>query len=369
MLSKVRNFDGYSKIIACSVFTKELFPVYVKLKRLIYLFCVFLLISCAREKDNKNAQDKSIRISDKFVEYFQFSDSLFLKDTKMIADLEVGVDDLIYIADPLDGNIKKYLYDGTLYQIIGRKGRGPGEFENPKGLFLNDGYVYVAELRGRVTVIDTSGKYVRSFVSNSHMCSDIIKVGDKIVVSGLKQSAADKGYFLNLYDERGRFLNSFFEISEKYKSNVDLLTFAWVSFDVDSVGNIYAVQQVDYKIYKLSPEGQILKVYRYNPSYYISPSVDSHPKGQNIKAIEQWEMGWHQIIKILVVNKYIFVQVKIHSPTKYMLDIYNLDGKVIVSGIPTNFRMLGADRKGLIYFEVDHLENGVVLYRYKFRGD
>lgn len=144
---------------------------------------------------------------------------------------------MIYIADPLDGNIKKYLYDGALYQIIGRKGRGPGEFENPKGLFLNDGYVYVAELRGRVTVIDTSGKYVRSFVSNSHTCSDIIKIGDKIVVSGLKQSAVDKGYFLNLYDEKGRFLNSFLRLVKSIKvmlicSRLLGLALMWIPWEI-----------------------------------------------------------------------------------------------------------------------------------------
>src|SRR5699024_10670210 len=49
----------------------------------------------------------------------------------------------IYVSDVLTYNIKFYSPDGALVELIGRKGKGPGEFLNPKSLGIINNQLYV----------------------------------------------------------------------------------------------------------------------------------------------------------------------------------------------------------------------------------
>ncbi|HEX6042542.1 6-bladed beta-propeller [Longimicrobium sp.] len=68
----------------------------------------------------------------------------------------------ILIGDVSEGNVKLFARDGRLLRVIGRKGMGPGEFEQPRyPRFGPDGLIYVADAQNpRVQVFDTTGALV-----------------------------------------------------------------------------------------------------------------------------------------------------------------------------------------------------------------
>lgn len=67
------------------------------------------------------------------------------------------------VADDFQKNVKVFGRDGALLMTIGRDGGGPGEFRSPVGVaVLPGGKLAVADdLRGLLSVFDSSGRYVR----------------------------------------------------------------------------------------------------------------------------------------------------------------------------------------------------------------
>ena len=81
--------------------------------------------------------------------------------------IAIGHDGDIFVAEghsPGYGNsrIVKFSKDGKLLQVIGKKGRGPGEFMGPHGLAIDSqGRLFVAD-RGnnRLQILDQNGKFI-----------------------------------------------------------------------------------------------------------------------------------------------------------------------------------------------------------------
>jgi hypothetical protein len=69
----------------------------------------------------------------------------------------------IYVLD--GGNIRIQVFDknGRYLRTIGRKGQGPGEFQSPQGVFINDkkGEVYVPDFRS-IKVFASNGNYLKT---------------------------------------------------------------------------------------------------------------------------------------------------------------------------------------------------------------
>lgn len=82
---------------------------------------------------------------------------------------DIGVDNRgnIYVLDAGNYRIQKYASDGKHLQTIGRKGQGPGEFDTPYGMFVNEeGGIYIHDGM-RVKVFDRDGTYLREIVLES----------------------------------------------------------------------------------------------------------------------------------------------------------------------------------------------------------
>lgn len=79
---------------------------------------------------------------------------------------DIGVDNggNIYVLDAGNHRIQKYASDGSHLQTIGRKGQGPGEFDTPYGMFVDeDGGIYVHDGM-RVKVFDRDGTYLKEII-------------------------------------------------------------------------------------------------------------------------------------------------------------------------------------------------------------
>jgi hypothetical protein len=79
---------------------------------------------------------------------------------------EIAVDSKknILVLDSGNNRVQKYDEKGNFLQTIGRKGQGPGEFEDPTGIILDSkDRVYVLELR-KMHIFDKNGDFIETVV-------------------------------------------------------------------------------------------------------------------------------------------------------------------------------------------------------------
>jgi hypothetical protein len=117
-------------------------------------------------------------------------------------------DGRIAIADVSEGNVKVYGADGRLLQVIGRRGRGPGEFEQVRyPILLRDGRWVAGEATGVVSFFGADGTYLRRIRLQPNLGISSLSVlpSGRFVVTGWPY---ERGV-VALYDSTGRELKRF----------------------------------------------------------------------------------------------------------------------------------------------------------------
>jgi hypothetical protein len=96
--------------------------------------------------------------------YLAGADTLASAESGLLAgpaDVAVAPDGEVYVADQTLGRVVRF---GARPAVLGRGGTGPGEFRAPIGVAVDGDTVRVDDRgNGRVQVLATSGRYVRSF--------------------------------------------------------------------------------------------------------------------------------------------------------------------------------------------------------------
>lgn len=70
----------------------------------------------------------------------------------------------IYVTDTLRHQVLVFGTDGSLVRVIGKRGRGPGEFNFPTAVTLSEGNLYVVDaMNFRIQVLTPDGRFVRAF--------------------------------------------------------------------------------------------------------------------------------------------------------------------------------------------------------------
>lgn len=98
------------------------------------------------------------------------------------SDIEVSPkQSLIYIADSGNHRIVVFDYEGNFIRIIGKKGKGPGEFVKPTGLYVSDdSSVAVADINNnRIQIFDSSGGILFSVNTKEVRVADLLIIDDK----------------------------------------------------------------------------------------------------------------------------------------------------------------------------------------------
>lgn len=126
----------------------------------------------------------------------------------LVVDIGVDMEGNIYVLDFRECRIKKYDKNGNYLQTIGRKGQGPGEFEQPSRILLNtEGKMYIKELR-KIHIFDKKGEFERSIILKKTLASfGITKEGN---ILGRSYSSSRKGRTLDivLIDSEGKKLKT-----------------------------------------------------------------------------------------------------------------------------------------------------------------
>jgi len=83
---------------------------------------------------------------------------MFWRVTQILVDNEMN----IYVLDHRNCHVKKFNKDGKYIRTIGRKGQGPGEFQQPLYSYVNSkGTLYVRDFN-KISVFNKDGKFLRT---------------------------------------------------------------------------------------------------------------------------------------------------------------------------------------------------------------
>jgi len=148
-----------------------------KLKRLIVIAITASLTACAADPQGHPTREE-IRNGVKVIHNLKIPAGKAFKDLALREDLVIGGETAaedyilvrptdiaadaagnIYVLDYRDCTVKKYGAGGVFLARIGRKGQGPGEFEMPLGMCLDEaGYLYVGDVNAaKIEIFDEQG--------------------------------------------------------------------------------------------------------------------------------------------------------------------------------------------------------------------
>lgn len=131
-------------------------------------WAVFVTLSLsACSPDQTHAPDVELATA-RFEEVFELLDTVRLEQSDSlpivrISGIDVSSSGVIALSDASEGMVKLFDGNGKLVRIVGRKGRGPGEFQIPfKPVFDAAGHLHVPDFSSRkVSMFDPSGRLLR----------------------------------------------------------------------------------------------------------------------------------------------------------------------------------------------------------------
>ena len=135
------------------------------------------------------------------------------------SQMEVDEEGNIYICDGGLSSIIKYTRNGKLLKVIGRKGKGPGEFINQHIFCYDQGKLFISD-RGRIQILDKEGNYLSSFKIFRYPWS-LSHFEDRIFAPLMYyriQETKDL-HLISIFNEKGRVVGEFGEFL-KFMPNI-----------------------------------------------------------------------------------------------------------------------------------------------------
>lgn len=282
----------------------------------------------------------------------------------------------IYLLDSKARQIFVFEQTGNLLSTIGGPGDGPGEFGFPGAARLNllDDLFVVDMFRKRISIFNLEQGFRDSVLLTGiqSQVSDIrITSRGSLLASGFTRVASgnlEYGNWISRYDAKGKYLDSFFP-SSTYNKNWVWRISPGCLFDIDLDDNIYAIQHCDYRIDKYDGAGNLLLKFGTPPAHFIHPNMKRIFNARIFALRSQLETelrafahSWTRVVNILVIrNKYVLVVLEMNNlipdvKSKYVIDIWDKDGRLVQGGIRTDLRLVCKDPNDSLYFVAE--DNG-----------
>jgi len=291
----------------------------------------------------------------KRAELIQLSSDVIIGSISNIVITEEGN---YIISDPLGNAILIFSRNGKFLKKIGGAGSGPGEYRSPNCLSLDAwGNIYVED-RGnrRVNIYNKDGEFKNSFkLQKSPVVSLKVDESGKVYTYCPGGVGRDE-MVIYVYDNKGELVNKFGQLP-KFMWDFPFVI-AGGGMIMDSKGFIYQVHPVEYVVNKYSRDGTIVKKFKINSSFYKAPYK---PDLKTIQMeYQKWLDSWTPVSGLYLLNdSYIVTLLSLGKDKmgmkKLVMDILNLDGEIIKSGIelltPQNLSIIGAYKDGLFFLE------------------
>jgi len=276
------------------------------------------------------------------------------------SDIQVDSRGRIAVADFLA--LKVYVFDGTGKRLlaIGKKGKGPGEFQSVWSVqFGPDGEFVVCDIvLRRVSIFDTDGRLLTSFLTAPDDVvpkrAFLLPDGRVLVVGDTWQTTAEgkpRVTYLHLYDEQFRLVRSWCTASPLLHQR-NVYSERGVSvFCLPNEGLVYCAEHIGYWAYLFDFDGKLLDEIRVKPPFYREP-VEFKPRGSGDDEFRKWLSKWTLLYRIALLGRdELIMAYRLRgSEEDYGLVVVDLPTKKITTTIRTQRRFSCVGEDGYVYF-------------------
>jgi hypothetical protein len=342
----------------------------VIMRKIKIIFCIFYLLSFYIIAFSKTLPLDSKLLnsfSTSFKEFFESKGTLLMsQEIEIIGSIrgfKNGEDGNIWILDSKKCNIKSYSSSGTLRFVLGGHGAGPGEFHKPFDFFISKSCIYVLDpIIHRIHVIDRKTLKFSHFLRIRDGRSIHVIEDQKIIVAAPSLLDPEKKIkqfnCLHIYNNKGVLDRSFYPLNDDAIKNQ--LICDGVFFCMDKNGNIFAVQEMAYKIFNYTIDGTFIRSFTtpVNPRY-IPPPKKSFDKSFLESQVKKWLVSWTHITGIYTCMDFIVVNMVNYDDQedRYIIDVYDTKGNFIKGGMESDYRLLNIDKDGTAYFLKDNFDD------------
>ena len=259
------------------------------------------------------------------------------EDSKIILNQPVVVryneyDNLVYVVDTKDNNLKIFDPDLNFIKTVGRFGQGPGEFNNPIYIVFDKyGKKYVGEFsNARIQIFDKDFNNIATINHRFRGTRDYFDVDSKGNIYTISNSVDDKIFLV--YNEKGEIIEKFgeplFNSNEGY--NIEKFKKVYLNkfrFSIDKNNDIYCG-------FNFKPIVQ-----KYDSNHNLVYQVDlSHLERakkmkEYFKLSENYDQIRNYIMFLTTDEKYIYLQIRHpkvgHKDFNKVCILNKKDGKLV----------------------------------------
>ena len=164
------------------------------------------------------------------------------------------------VASHLTANVLVFDSTGRFRQVIGRRGRGPGEFESINVLAVGPGdSLYVSQSGNRISIFTARGTFVREVKPAVIPTRAILPLsGGGIAATGTRSTPAEAGYAVHRLRKDGSYDRPLCGLSPIQMPNNVPSRDREIAHGQN--GDVWAIEPANYRIERCAPDGSVAQV-------------------------------------------------------------------------------------------------------------
>jgi hypothetical protein len=231
-------------------------------------------------------------------------------------DIAVDDNENVFVSDCAMQNIKIYNNEGLLLRSFGRKGGGPGEFLQPYTIDYNNNKLCVQDVGlYKYVLFNNNFEEITRFFYLVDGYNFVLRDNRIISNDYFKDKKRDfRGVIL---DFSGKVIKPLMPITFGENDGWNRITNSRAFVDVSKDGKIYFVKEREVKFFKFDKNGEFLKNFGKNPSYFIPCQQNkdferavytSDPRRGN--SWERWRHSFTWVAGIFVLEDFLGVVIR-----------------------------------------------------------
>jgi hypothetical protein len=294
-----------------------------------------------------------------------------------VLDIDVDSKSNIYVVDERNFRIQKFDKSGKYLQTIGRKGQGPGEFELPTGITVDNnlGNILVTDHRvAQIEIFNNEGEYIKSF-KVAGLVEEILPIAEDYLIV----HSRGRVHKLSMVSPQGEIIttlaekpnNIFIQKIRGGAAELSVRTYYELSIFIAKINEeslVYGYSK-NYELNVINDEGKILyKITKNAPIPEYSKKEKNKFERYPLPEPKPYFYGLLVDSKerIYVQRNNCYGNIKVEVTDK-KVDVFNKEGYYLFSTtLPPNTRAI---RDGWIYcFERNEDEGWEHIIRYKIKN-
>lgn len=313
------------------------------------------------------------------VELVQVSEIVLSETPELVlGDVQRAVFDAdgnIWVLDWGSESLIRYEPGGGNPHLVAGRGQGPGELLQPGDLSIGpDGHVFVANMFGRITEFDASGRYLNSFVPlGSNIPVTWLHVdGDGILyVAGRRRLP---GNILTLFTREGEPLRRSLLENHPRVYEQGLHTFSGARC-TDAGAELLCVQPTSYEVSVVAKDGSSVRRFGRPTSHYRKGGGLSSSDRTSIRKMRRFKRNFTYVMDVFTSGDVAVVASRNDAGGaeplyEYFLDFYSQpDGELLGGSVPIPGPLEAVSGDLLYVLSVEPAASGAIknalqVYRY-----